>query len=75
MPPSIVYESVCLGRSVNYVVETEKTYYKITQEHDWTDKDSVINNHLNEYEGIKQLFSFRCCFQTMLVIVILILDL
>ena len=43
---------MCRGCSANYVGKTEK---KI--EHAWNDKDSVVNIHLNECNGVQVMFN------------------
>ena len=44
----VVYEFVCPGCSANYVGKTERTFFERNVEHASSDKDSVVNIHLNE---------------------------
>ena len=60
-----IYEFVFHGCSGNYDGKTEKTFHEKTFEYGWADKDSVINNHLDECDGTKHLFSL--CHLTALV--------
>ena len=48
-----VYEFVGPGCSVNYVGKTERTLFKRNVEHAWSDKDSAVNIHLNECNGVQ----------------------
>ena len=53
----VVYEFVCPGCSANYVGKTERTLFKRNVEHAWNDKDSVVNIHLNECNGVQHMFN------------------
>ena len=53
----VVYEFVCPGCSANYVGKTERTSYERNVEHGWNDKDSVINIHFNESNGVQHMFN------------------
>ena len=48
---------MCPGCSANYVRKTDRTLYKTNVEHAWNDKDSVINIHLNECNGVQHMFN------------------
>ena len=50
-------ESVCPGCLANYVCKTEGIFHKRHHKHVQTDKDSIINNYLDECDGTKYLFS------------------
>ena len=52
----LFYDFVCTGCSANFVGKSENTFNERTRKHAWTDKDSVINNHLHECEVTKHLF-------------------
>ena len=52
-----IYEFVFHRCSGNYDGKTENTFHERTCEHAWTDRDSVTNNHLDECDGTKHLFS------------------
>ena len=52
-----IYEFVFHGCSGNYHGKTKKTFHERTCEQAWTDKDNVINNHLDECNSIKHLFN------------------
>lgn len=47
-----VTEFLCSGYPAYYDGKTERTFSKRTHEHSWADKDSVINNHLDECNSI-----------------------
>ena len=53
----VMYEFACPGCSANYVGKTERTLYERNVEHAWNDKDSVINIHLNECNGVQHMFN------------------
>ena len=53
----VVYEFVCLKCSANYIAKTERTLFKINVKHAWSDKDSVVNIHLNEWNGVQRMFN------------------
>ena len=53
----VVYEFVCPGCSANYVGKTERTLFERNVEHAWNDKDSVVNIHLNECNGVQHVFN------------------
>ena len=53
----VVYGSVCPRCSANYVGETERTLFERDVEHNWSDKDSVVNIHLNECNGVQHMFN------------------
>ena len=55
---NIAHDFVRLGCSANFVGKTARTFHQRTRQHAWTDKDSVINNHLDEYDGTKHVFGF-----------------
>ena len=42
-----IYEFVFHGCSGNYDDKTESTFHERACEHVWTDKDSILNNHLD----------------------------
>ena len=52
-----MHEFVCPGCSANYVGKTERTSFERNVEHDWSDKDSVVNIHLNECNGVQHMFN------------------
>ena len=41
----------------NYVGKTERTLFKRSVEHPCSDKESVVNIHLNEYNGVQYMFN------------------
>ena len=43
-----IYEFFSHGCPGNYDGKTKKTFHERNCEHAWADKDSVINNHLDE---------------------------
>ena len=49
----VAYEFVSPGYSANYVWKTERTSLKRDIEHVCSDKDSVVNIHLNECNGVQ----------------------
>ena len=55
---NIAHDFVRLGCSANFVGKTARIFHQRTRQHAWTDKDSVINNHLDEYDGTKHVFGF-----------------
>ena len=55
---NIAHDFVRLGCSANFFGKTARTFRQRTRQHAWTDKDSVINNHLDEYDGTKHVFGF-----------------
>ena len=52
-----MYELACPGCSANYVGKTERTLFERNVEHAWNDKDSVVNIHLNECNGVQHVFN------------------
>ena len=52
-----MYEFVCPGCSPNYVGKTERTLFERNVEHAWNDKDSVVNIHLNECNGVQHMLT------------------
>ena len=54
---NIFYESFCPGCSANHVSKTERIFHKRHHKDVYTDKDSIINNHIDECDGTKYLFS------------------
>ena len=52
-----MYEFLCPGCSANYVGKTERTLFERNVEHVWNDKDSVVNIHLNECNGVQHMFN------------------
>ena len=54
---NVIYEFLCHGCSANFDGKTEKTFHQKTCENAWVDKGSVINNHFDEWDGTKHLFS------------------
>ena len=41
----------------NYIRKTERTLLERNVEHAWSDKDSVVNIHLIECNGVQHMFS------------------
>ena len=41
----------------DYVGRTERTLFERNVEHAWNDKDSVVNIHLNECNGVQHMFN------------------
>ena len=52
-----MYEFVCPEYSPNYVGKTEKTLFERNVEHTWSDKDSFVNIHINECNGVQHIFN------------------
>ena len=52
-----MHEFVCPGCSANYVGKIERTLFERNVEHAWNDKDSVVNIHLNECNGVQHMFN------------------
>ena len=52
-----MYEFVCPGCSANYVGKTKITLFERNVEHAWNDKDSLVNIHLNECNGVQHMFN------------------
>ena len=48
---------VCLPWMFSYVRKIERIFHERHRKHVLTDKDSIINNHLDECDGTKYLFS------------------
>ena len=53
----VLYEFVCPGCSANYIRKTERTLFERNVEHGCSDKDSVVNVHLNECNGVQHMFN------------------
>ena len=67
----VVYEFVCPGCSANYVEKTERTLFERNVEHAWNDKDSVVNIHLNECNGVQHVFNITKLTPSLFLIVLL----
>ena len=67
----VVYEFVCPGCSANYVGKTERTLFERNVEHAWNDKDSVVNIHLNECNGVQHVFNITKLTPSLFLIVLL----
>ena len=53
----VVHEFVCPGYiGATCVGETQRTLFDINVEHAWSEKDSVVYNHLNECNGVQHAF-------------------
>ena len=52
-----MYEFVWPGCSANYDGKTERTLFERNVEHAWSDKDSAVNIHLNECNGVQHMFN------------------
>ena len=53
----VVYEFVCPRCSANYAEKTEGTLSERNVGHVWNDKGSVVNIHLNEFNGVQHMFN------------------
>ena len=65
----VVYEFVCPRCSANYVRKAERTLLERNVEYAWSDKDSVVNIHLNECNGVQHMFNIAKLTQHMFNIV------
>ena len=52
----VVWDFSCPGCGANYIGKTERTLYERTVEHAWTDNNSAVYEHLNNYTGVQHLF-------------------
>ena len=51
----VVYDFSCPGCGANYIGKTERTLYKRTVEHAWTDNNSAIYKYLDNCTGVQHL--------------------
>ena len=52
-----MYEFLFPGCSANCIGKTERTLFQRNVEHALNDKDSVVNIHLNECNGVHHMFN------------------
>ena len=53
----VVYEFRCPGCGANYVGTTERPLYERCVEHAWSDKNSIVKNHLDQCSEVQYLLS------------------
>ena len=51
-----MYEFAFPGSSASYFGKTERNIFERNVEHVWSDKDSVVNIHLNECNGVQHMY-------------------
>ena len=49
---------VCPGYSTNYDGKSERTLFEGNVEHAWSEKGSIVNIHLNEWNRVQHMFNF-----------------
>ena len=54
---TVVYEFMCPGCKANFVGKIERTLFERNVEHAWSDKDSVVNIHLNDCNDVQHMFN------------------
>ena len=62
----VVYYFSYSGCGANYIDKTERKLYERTIEHAWTDKNSVLRNHLIDWAGGQHLFVLHLCIRNCL---------
>ena len=57
----VVYKFTCPGCNIDYIGKTECTLNE-SMEHAWSDKNSAINTHIDNCEGINHINSINNIF-------------
>ena len=52
----VVYEFTCSDCGVNYVEKNERTLYERCVERAWSDKNSVVRNHLHQCVKVQSTY-------------------
>ena len=52
----VVCDFSCSGFGANYIEKAERTLYERIVKHAWTDNNSAIYKHINDYTGVQHLF-------------------
>ena len=51
----VVYDFSCPRYGANYICKTERTLYERTVEYAWTDNNSAVYKHLDDWTGVQHL--------------------
>ena len=53
---NVVYEVTCPGCGCTYIGKTDRTVFERSSEHAWTDKSSIVRQHIHECEQFNHVF-------------------